>query len=341
MLDFDEADTVSAPTLDADQKEVLQAVLRPMNSADIAVLLANDGLMRLQLNLRAETGVLIGKEDDKNELLPRSEGDVASLVMAYLAQGGEPLKRAAALNLSQNAFLLLLAAADAYKMNYFDDMLKHDITEVKLTVESLDRAVKDAYEKTDPRWLLPFVFFRSETIPKIDVKAALSELTKAGVFGSGGVILTEEGEAFIDDLMSRKVIADVSSLYVQEAALARSHVMFIRTEHTLWAVRFGEKDDAEILSLTIDDACELMVSLLIQKDEPKDRPTLRKSDAATAEALKCPKCGQKLAPGAKFCARCGTRTPAASAPIGSFCTNCGAKIAPGTHFCVKCGKPCD
>lgn len=110
LPDLDKAESVSAPVLDI-QQAVLTALLRPMNTADIAVLLANDGLMRMQLCLRGETGVLLGHADDGNQLLPSSEGDLATMVMAYLAQGREPRKRAAALNLSQNAFLLLLAAA--------------------------------------------------------------------------------------------------------------------------------------------------------------------------------------------------------------------------------------
>jgi uncharacterized protein with PIN domain len=122
--------------------------------------------------------------------------------------------------------------------------------------------------------------------------------------------------------------------------------MFIRTETTLWAVHYGDQD-AAVLSLTIDEACELMVSLLIQKDEPQDRSTLQavqkeSPTAAKTEVIKCSNCDQRLAPGAKFCVYCGTPVtlPAAS-EAAILCQHCGAKLAPGKHFCTKCGKPCD
>lgn len=344
LPDLNQAENVSPPVLDPAQMAVLTAALRPMNTADIAVLLANDGLMLLQLSLRGETGVLLGRSDDSNQMLPSSEGDLATMVMAYLAQGGEPRKRAVALNLSQNAFWLLLAAADAYKRGYLEGLLNHTVADPILTVSCLERAITDAYENTDLRWLLPFALFRAENVPPLDIKSALSELTELGLIEAGGVVLTEEGAMFIDDLMYRRVITDVHSLYEQDAALAHSQVLFIRTEATLWAVQYGDQDVA-LVSLTIDEACELMVALLIQKDEPADRcepSAAKKEDPATAkpDVLKCSTCAQQLAPGTKFCVRCGTPVAPPAAPKAAvFCQNCGAKLAPGQHFCSKCGKP--
>jgi hypothetical protein len=347
LPDFDQAESVSAPVLDPAQMAVLTAALRPMNTADIAVLLANDGLMRLLLSLRGETGVLLGRADAGNQLQARSEGDVATLVMAYLAQGGEPRKRTVALTLSHNAFLLLLAAADAYKMGYLSDLLSHTVSDPILTVRWLERAITAAYENTDLRWLLPFALFRSEfrseNVPQLNVKSGLAELAELGLIEADGVVLTEDGSLFVDDLMYKKVIADVRSLYRQDAALAHSQVLFIRTEATLWAVQYGDQEVA-LLSVTIDEACELMVSLLIQKDEPGDRcqmPATKKEDpaAATTEVLKCSKCDQRLAPGAKFCVYCGTPVALPSPPKTMFCQYCGTKLAPGMRFCAKCGKP--
>jgi DNA-directed RNA polymerase subunit RPC12/RpoP len=346
LPEFDESESVSPPPLDAAQQEVLKAALQPLNTTDMAVLLGNDGLMRLQFSLRGEAGVLIGEADQSNQLLPTSEGDVATMVMAYLAQGGEPLKRAVALNLSQQAFLLLMAAADAYKMSYLEDLLKHTVSAANLTVKSLTQAVEQAYENPDLRWLLPFVLFRSEEFPTLDITAALAELAEVGLIETEGVVLTEEGSLFIDDLMYRKVIADITSFYVQDAALARSQVMFIRTEQTLWAVQFGDRD-AALRSLTIDEACELMVSLLSQKDEPASRSAQKAgqqegTDQAETKALTCSQCGHQLSSGMKFCVKCGTPVPLSDPPKApSFCKHCGTKLKPGDHFCVKCGKLSD
>jgi membrane protease subunit (stomatin/prohibitin family) len=47
-------------------------------------------------------------------------------------------------------------------------------------------------------------------------------------------------------------------------------------------------------------------------------------------AAVCPKCGKAVAPGAKFCGECG-------APLQSACVKCGAELAPGAKFCPACG----
>lgn len=46
---------------------------------------------------------------------------------------------------------------------------------------------------------------------------------------------------------------------------------------------------------------------------------------------KCPKCGQEVAKGAKFCPNCGEK-------LGLFCSKCGASITPGAKFCANCGE---
>ena len=55
----------------------------------------------------------------------------------------------------------------------------------------------------------------------------------------------------------------------------------------------------------------------------------------------CPRCGTPLAPGARFCPRCGLSadgTPALASPA-AVCPNCGAPVTPGTAFCSQCGSP--
>jgi hypothetical protein len=304
------------PVLDEAQEVALNIALRPLNVTDAAVLLANDGLMYMRLSMRGELGVLTGREDDANALLPCEAGDFATTVMAHLARGGEPLKRAAALDISPNAFLLLLAAADAYKIQYLEDLLSHSVADVKLTTDALERAVGEAYENADLRWLLPFALFRMEQIPWLDIQSALDELSELGVLEPDSLTFTGDGELFVDDLMFRSGVADVSSVYMQGEALARSHVLFIRTLNTLWGVRFGD-GDVSILSLTIDEACEMMAAMLTQKDEPGDR------EEPATETEREAKAQQTVArPTSKFCHNCGSKLSATAA----FCGNCGTKL---------------
>jgi len=49
----------------------------------------------------------------------------------------------------------------------------------------------------------------------------------------------------------------------------------------------------------------------------------------------CPKCGQAVPAGSKFCSHCGGTV----APAGSQCPKCQAVVAAGAKFCSECGSP--
>lgn len=57
--------------------------------------------------------------------------------------------------------------------------------------------------------------------------------------------------------------------------------------------------------------------------------------------MQCPKCGNPVNPGQKFCTKCGTKINAApQQPVNSsanVCPSCGAPLNPGQKFCTKCG----
>ena len=61
--------------------------------------------------------------------------------------------------------------------------------------------------------------------------------------------------------------------------------------------------------------------------------------------VKCPGCGHMVAPGRKFCNKCGKAL--APSPAGKpakqrasiKCPGCGHMVAPGRKFCNKCGQP--
>ncbi len=61
--------------------------------------------------------------------------------------------------------------------------------------------------------------------------------------------------------------------------------------------------------------------------------------APAANLVTCAACGAQVAPG-KFCAACGKplEAPAPEAQAaGGFCSNCGKPLAPGAKFCAECG----
>lgn len=60
---------------------------------------------------------------------------------------------------------------------------------------------------------------------------------------------------------------------------------------------------------------------------------LGKPGAKTAPGMKCPKCGQDVPAGAKFCPNCGEKMN-----VQKFCPNCGKPLTPGAKFCSECGQ---
>jgi hypothetical protein len=71
-----------------------------------------------------------------------------------------------------------------------------------------------------------------------------------------------------------------------------------------------------------------------QKIQESDQ--LRGADVTNAVAgvTGCPKCNASLAPGAKFCAQCGSAVAAAGP---KFCSGCGGALTAGARFCAGCG----
>lgn len=57
--------------------------------------------------------------------------------------------------------------------------------------------------------------------------------------------------------------------------------------------------------------------------------------------MTCPKCGNEVPEGKKFCGKCGTKLEVA--PVANnatnICAKCGAELTPGKKFCGKCGTP--
>lgn len=62
---------------------------------------------------------------------------------------------------------------------------------------------------------------------------------------------------------------------------------------------------------------------------------LNQNTPAPAPTTPCPKCGQAVPQGSKFCGSCG----ADMTPAGSTCVKCSHPIAPGAKFCGNCGAP--
>lgn len=81
---------------------------------------------------------------------------------------------------------------------------------------------------------------------------------------------------------------------------------------------------------------QVMSSMTDSETPPQnaEQPAMRPAGAAQTKV--CAKCGNPLAPGAKFCMECGKKV--VSLPPGMvYCPNCGELVAQG-KFCPECGN---
>ena len=67
--------------------------------------------------------------------------------------------------------------------------------------------------------------------------------------------------------------------------------------------------------------------------------------AVNFSATTCPRCGNTLSPGTKFCGNCGaptgvaTSSPPAPTSVAVTCSHCGSPLKPSLKFCEQCGAP--
>jgi len=78
--------------------------------------------------------------------------------------------------------------------------------------------------------------------------------------------------------------------------------------------------------LSDEDHFDALIKAQVARRRQARKPVL----AVQAVASGCPSCGQRLVPGAAFCAYCGT-------PAANTCHACAAEVGPDARFCAHCG----
>jgi uncharacterized Zn finger protein (UPF0148 family) len=104
----------------------------------------------------------------------------------------------------------------------------------------------------------------------------------------------------------------------------------------------GKLQDAGMLEAyrTLKDIQVQMAQGEAALEQIKADKEAAKEAAKEAQKPRCPRCGEPLAGGAVFCARCGANlsaSPPAAAPTGRACVDCGAPLDEDALFCGNCG----
>lgn len=90
-------------------------------------------------------------------------------------------------------------------------------------------------------------------------------------------------------------------------------------------VKKGELDAGDLVEVARE------IDLITEEVESNLEAIERyKSEKEARKGTKCPSCGRKAAPGARFCPHCGY-------DLTTTCPRCGGTINAGTAFCVVCG----
>ena len=109
--------------------------------------------------------------------------------------------------------------------------------------------------------------------------------------------------------------------------LSESDYSQLRTkydEQAMAALRSVDEARGE-RNLVADDDFDALIESQVAQRRRNRRPIPAVSGAAS-----CPSCGQRLVPGATFCAYCGT-------PAANTCHACAAEVSPDARFCAHCG----
>ena len=254
--------------------------------------------------------------------------------------------------LSQEAAFVFLAVLHLLRHGRLRALLAYEPSPVGFTGKAVLEALENAGIE-DYRW--PLLFF-DKVLPFSmngltwgkQLAPALSELTDRGLIER---VKKQKDTWMLTPLGYQLAVADAqhltkAGLRVTESTeknlKAHETFLFLRSLQDIVMYDLGGRE-AVITSITLDNLRTLLENVLtppahVLKPRPADVPV------PTQEAgNSCDQCGTRLAPGAKFCPSCGSKTTAAKTArerkAAKTCSKCGAKLNKTAKFCANCGMP--
>jgi ribosomal protein L40E len=235
----------------------------------------------------------------------------------------------------------MLSIADSIKRAKLENILNPSKTEFVITEEILQIEFQYNQESRNLRWLSAFLAeLRWESKP-LDFKKALKELSKAGIirYKDSSVEVSEDGEIFFEELLKRKTILGLRSVFYHQGVINYLAMALMRTENYLWLLDVTDK--ACIMSLNYEELQGMIGTMISPGEEPPEIEALTTDD--TEIKMKAERSAE---PNADVEAEIKVETKAESEDINKeqkksitpkFCRNCGQKLSSGSKFCKKCG----
>lgn len=293
---------------DDDWKSIIPVLLKPLNFSGVKALFEDDSLLFTNILRNENDAVFCGAEEGDLVVLPMEPDAIMELFASYLGEV-EPTPRVRQ-ELSLDALIAMLAIVDSVRRAKLKNVLDSSETTFDLDLVSVSEEFKVVVEAKDIRWLAPFMHDLRWEAKEIDFNSALNELSKLGViqYKNKKIEIDDRGFVLFDELLNRKTMLGIRSVFYHEGVLNYLSLAFIRTPNYLWYLDGTEKSC--VMTLNYEELKGMIATMIAPGEGPKEVSQVREIVEDRTEVLGprfCRKCGEKLSEGAKFCKSCGAK----------------------------------
>ena len=289
--------------------DILPVLLQPLNFAGVKILFEDDSLLFTNVLRDEQDAAFVGSDEQDLVVVPMAPDMIMDQLSAYFGDV-EPTPRVKQ-ELSLDALITLLAITDTIKRIKLRNILDPNQTTFNLDLETVSDEFLIAINSKDLRWLAPFMHDLRWNPKKIDFNQSLNELSKLGIiqYKNKLIEIDDKGAILFEELLKRKTMLGIRSVFYHEGILNYLSLAFIRTEHYVWYLDGTEK--SSVMTLNIEELKGFIAMMLAAGEVP---PGVKVKTIDKVEEKKeasgprfCRNCGEKLSDGAKFCKSCGTK----------------------------------
>ena len=296
--------------IDPTWMDVLPVILQPLNFAGVKVLFEDDSLLYTNVLSDEKDAAYVGNEAEDLVAVLMSPDVIMHELAAYLGEVEETPR--VKQELSLEALVALLAIGDTVKRIKLRNILDPNLTVFDLDLQTVSDEFMLTVNANDLRWMGPFMQDLRYEAKKIDFNKALNELSKLGIiqYKDKQIEIDDKGAILFEELLSRKTMLGIRSVFYHEGVLNYLSLAFIRTQNYIWYLDGAEK--SSIMNLSSLEL-EGFIATMLAPGEVPQALEMKHVEEEVVEVKKeasgprfCRNCGEKLSPGAKFCKSCGT-----------------------------------
>jgi len=309
-------------------EDLLPLILKPLNFTGLTALFEDDSLLFTNIVTGEEDAAFCGEEEGNLRIMPMSQMEMIELLASYLGETEDRQKIKQ--ELSRDALICLLTIVDSIKRAKLENILDPSKIEFEITDKILQNEFLYNSEGRNLRWASAFLADLRWKEKPINFEKSLKELSKAGIiiYRDSRVELSENGEIFFDELLKRKTILGLRSVFYHEGVINYLAMALMRTENYLWFL--DVTDNACIMSLNYEELKGMIGTMISPGEEPPE---------IEAETTDSKETKMKAEPEVKTKANVEDISRDQEKPTTpKFCRSCGEKLSIGSKFCKKCGN---